>query len=324
MKYFVTGATGFLGGAVVRELLSNGHRVNVVVRDPGGAAGLKELGAQVFRGDVTDKNSMLSPMKGMDGIFHIAGWYKIGTRDKTDGERVNVQGTRNVLELMRELDIPKGVYTSTLAVNSDTHGKLVDESYRFSGKHLSEYDRTKAAAHDLAQQMISVGLRLVIVMPGIIYGPGDTSNLRINIIDYLKRKLPALPSRTAYSWGYVDDVAHGHLLAMEKGKLGESYIIAGETHTLAEAFDLAKKVTGIPAPLKLPVSLIKGMSDLMSMVDNVIPVPETYTAEGLRVIAGVTYIGDNSKARRELGYSPRPFSEGWTETLRHEMLMLGI
>jgi nucleoside-diphosphate-sugar epimerase len=324
MKYFVTGATGFLGGVVVRELLSRGHQVNAVVRDPGRAAELKKLGTQVFRGDVTDKSSMLTPMQGMDGIFHIAGWYKIGTRDKTDGEKVNIQGTRNVLELMRELDIPKGVYTSTLAVNSDTHGKLVDESYRFSGKHLSEYDRTKAAAHDLAQKMIAVGLRLVIVMPGIIYGPGDTSNLRINIIDYLKRKLPALPARTAYSWGYVDDIAHGHLLAMEKGKLGESYIIAGETHTLAEAFNLAKKVTGIPVPMKLPVSLVKGMSALMSIVDKITPVPETYTAEGLRVIAGVTYTGDNSKARRELGYSPRPFSEGWAETFRHEMLMLGI
>lgn len=225
---------------------------------------------------------------------------------------------------MRELDVPKGVYTSTLAINSDTHGKIVDEFYHFVGQHLSEYDRSKASAHELARHMISDGLPLVIMMPGIIYGPGDTSNLRVNIVDYLKRKLPGIPAQTAYSWGYVEDIAQGHLLAMEKGKIGESYIIAGETHTLGEAFNLAKDITGIPAPLELPVNLVKGLSFIMSILEKIAPVPDTYTAEGLRVIAGVTYTGDNRKARQALGYSPRKFSEGWAETLRHEMSLLGI
>jgi nucleoside-diphosphate-sugar epimerase len=111
---------------------------------------------------------------------------------------------------------------------------------------------------------------------------------------------------------------------MEKGKLGQCYIIAGETHTLAEVFKLAKEITGIPAPLELPVSLVKGMSAMMSIIEKIIPVPETYTSEGLRVIAGVTYTGDNDKARIELGYSPRPFKIGWAETLHHEMSLLGI
>jgi nucleoside-diphosphate-sugar epimerase len=201
MKYFVTGATGFVGNVVVRQLLSYGHQINAFVRKPERAAELQKLGAQIFQGDVIDKKSMRAPMQGMDGIFHIAGWYKIGTRDKSDGEKINVQGTRNVLELMRDLEIPKGVYTSTLAINSDTYGKLADEAYRFSGQHLSEYDRTKAAAHEIALQMIADGLPLVIVMPGIIYGPSDTSNLRITIVNYLKKRLPAIPARTAYSWG---------------------------------------------------------------------------------------------------------------------------
>jgi nucleoside-diphosphate-sugar epimerase len=324
MKYFVTGSTGFVGNVVVRQLISKGHQVNIIVRNPDKALELKKMGARIFQGDVTDKASMREPMRGMDGIFHIAGWYKIGTRDKSDGEKVNITGTVNVLELMKELDIPKGVYTSTLAVNSDTHGKLVDETYRFSGKHLSEYDRSKAKAHDLAQKMMATGLRLVIVMPGIIYGPGDTSTLRINILDYLKRKLPGIPARTAYSWGHVEDIAMGHLLAMEKGKIGESYIISGGTHTLYDAFKLAKTITGIPVPLKLPVNLVKGMVVVMSAVEKIIPLPETYTSEGLRIIAGVTYIGDNGKARRELGYTPRPFEKGWSETLRYEMSELGI
>jgi nucleoside-diphosphate-sugar epimerase len=215
-------------------------------------------------------------MKGMDGVFHIAGWYKIGTRDKKDGEKVNVSGTRNVLELMKELDIPEGVYTSTLAINSVTQGKLVDEDYHFSGRHLSEYDRTKAAARDLAKQMIAKNLPLVIVMPGVIYGPGDSSNLRINIINYLRRRLPMIPERTAYSWGFVDDIAHAHLLAMEKGKLGNSYIIAGEKQTVSSVFTLAKEITGIPAPIILSASLVKGMSIGMGILEKVLPVPETY------------------------------------------------
>src|SRR4030065_2272207 len=107
---------------------------------------------------------MRAAMQAVDGVYHVAGWYKIGTRDKSDGEKVNVQATRNVLELMKELRIPIGVYTSTLAVNSDTHGQLVDESYHFTGKHISEYDRTKALAHDIAGHFISEGLPLIIVM----------------------------------------------------------------------------------------------------------------------------------------------------------------
>src|SRR5574341_388676 len=168
MKYFLTGATGFLGNALAQQLRAAGHEVHASIRNPKKANDLQSLGVKLFTGDVTNKESMRAAMTGVDGVFHVAGWYKIGTRDKSDGEKVNVQGTRKVLELMQELRIPKGVYTSTLAVNSDTHGRLADESYHFSGKHLSEYDRTKAAAHEIAKDFIAKGLPLVIVMPGLI------------------------------------------------------------------------------------------------------------------------------------------------------------
>ena len=160
MKYFLTGATGFLGGVLARQLREAGHDVNAVIRDPQKASELQSLGVNLFRGDVTDKESMRGAMQGTDGVFHVAGWYKIGVRDKSQGERVNLQGTRNVLELMKELRIRKGVYTSTLAINSDTHGELKTENYHFSGKYLTEYDRTKAAAHEVAEQFIAGGLPL--------------------------------------------------------------------------------------------------------------------------------------------------------------------
>lgn len=322
MKYFVTGATGFVGGVLAKKLREQNHEVHASVRNPEKAKELQNIGVKLFKGDVTDKESMREAMQGVDGVYHVAGWYKIGVRDKSDGEKVNIGGTRNVLELMQELGIPKGVYTSTCAINSDTHGRVVDESYHFSGKHLSEYDRIKAAAHGLAKEFIARGLPLVIVMPGLIYGPGDTSTLRENIIDFLKGKLPALPDQAGNCWAHVDDIVQGHILGMEKGKIGESYIISGERYTFPEAFKLASQITGKPAPKTIPHQIFRVMSVLVKPLDGMMP--PTYTSEGLRVIAGVTYMGDNSKARRELGYNPRPFREGWGETLRHEMKLLSM
>ncbi len=324
MNYFVTGATGFVGGRVARQLVQDGHQVVVVVRNPAKAKDLADLGITLHTGDVTDKVSMRAPMTGVDGVFHIAAWYKVGVRDKSDGVKVNIEGTRNVLELMKELNIPKGVYTSTLGVNEDTRGQLVDETYRYTGPHLSEYTRTKAEAHHVADQFIAEGLPLVIVMPGLMYGPGDTSSLRVTLIQYLQRQLPMVPQRTAFCWAHVDDAARAHILAMEKGRPGETYIIAGPKHTFVEGLQVAQEITGIPAPRAAPAEMFKLMAAMMGVVEKVLPVPEAYTGEGLRGIAGVTYIGDNAKARRELGYNPRPLKEGLAETLQHEMKLLGM
>lgn len=326
MKYFVTGATGFVGGRVVRQLVEAGHEVVVVVRSPQKAKDLADLGIAVHQGDVTDKESMRGPMTGVDGVYHIAGWYKVGVKDKSEGEKINVQGTRNVLELMRELGTPKGVYTSSLAVFSDTGGRLVDENFRYNGPHLSEYDRTKWAAHyEVADPLIEAGLPLVIVQPGLIYGPGDTSSVRTTFIQYLQRKLPMVPEKTAFCWAHVDDIARGHILAMEKGHPGENYIIAGPKHTFVEALHLAEEITGIPAPhMRVSPGMMKAVAGVMGLVEKIVPLPEAYTYEGLRIIAGVTYLGDNSKAKRELGYQPRPLKEGLTETLQHEMKLLGL
>jgi nucleoside-diphosphate-sugar epimerase len=321
MKYFLTGATGFLGGVLARQLRERGHEVHAVIRSPEKASELKSLGVTLFKGDVTASESMREAMHGVDGIFHVAGWYKIGAKDKSQGEKVNVQGTRNVLELMQELRIPKGVYTSTLAINSDTHGELKNESYHYTGRHLSEYDRTKADGHEIARGFIAKGLPLVIVMPGGIYGPGDTSALRRTLINFLQGQLPVLPSKAGITWAHVEDIAHGHILAMEKGVPGETYIIAGEPATYQQAFQLASHITGKSAPPTIPYQILKLMSYLVKPFDALMP--EIYTSEALRVIAGTTYWGDNSKAKRFLGYNPRPLTEGLESTLKHEMSLLG-
>ena len=323
MRYFVTGATGFVGGRVARQLRAAGHDVVAVVRNPSKAQDLVALGVQVAPGDVTEKDTLRDPMRGVDGVFHIAGWYKVGTRDPREGERINVLGTQNVLDVMAELGIARGVYTSTLAVNSDTHGREVDETYRFTGTHLTVYDRTKAEAHHIAERFIARGLPLVIVQPGLIYGPGDTSSVRRTLIQYLQRRLPLLPTGTAFSWAHIDDIASGHLAAMERGRPSENYFICGPTHTLIAALEVAREITGVPLPaLRAGPGLLKANSALMGLVERFISVPETYTREGLRVLAGVTYIGSNAKACRELGFDPRLIRVGFAETLRHEMQLL--
>lgn len=324
MQYFLTGATGFLGGALARQLVGDGHRVRALVRRPEQARDLEALGVELAAGDVTDLESMRDPMRGVDGVFHVAGWYKIGLRDRTPAERVNVGGTTNVLRLMHELGVPKGVYTSTLAVNSDTRGRVVDETFRFAGRHLSAYDQSKADAHRIANREIAEGLPLVIVQPGLIYGPGDTSGVRTTFRQFLARKLPAIPRGTAFAWAHVDDVARGHILAMERGVPGRSYFLAGPVHTLVEAMDLAAEITGLPAPrLKLSPRLVRGASHLVKPIDWLVPLPSAYTPEGLRVIGGVTYIGSHARARHELGWNPRSLRAGLTETLLHEVALMG-
>jgi nucleoside-diphosphate-sugar epimerase len=173
--------------------------------------------------------------------------------------------------------------------------------------------------------MIEAGLPLVIVQPGLNCGPGDTSATRATFIQYLKGELPLVPLRTAFCWAHVDDTVEGHVLTMDRGRVGESYIIAGPVHTLLEALELAERITGRRLPrLRAGPGAMRALAALVSVIEKVVPMPETMASETLRVTAGATYLGNNDKARRELGFSPRPLEVGLSETLLHEMRLLGI
>jgi nucleoside-diphosphate-sugar epimerase len=322
----MTGATGFIGGHLARQLRAAGHDVVATVRSRARAGELAELGVELHEGDVTDKESMRAAMAGVDGAFHVAGWYRVGARDTAPADAVNVRGTRNVLELVRELGIPKAVYTSTIAVFGDTKGRVVDEGFRHDGPHLSAYDRTKWRAHyEIAEPMIRAGLPLMIVQPGLVYGPGDRSSVHDTLVRYVQGNLPAVPGGSACCWAHVDDTARAHVLAMEKGRLGQSYVVGGPVHTLVEALRIAERITGVPAPrVVVPPGVLRGASALVGLLERWVhlKVPDTYTSEGLRVTAGTTYTATDDKARRELGFAPRPLEEGLRETLLHEMRQL--
>ena len=320
MKYFLTGGTGFIGGHLARQLLDDGHDVVALARTPSDADDLATAGATVVEGDITDRSTLWDPMEGVDGVFHVAGWYDVGVTDPTPGERINVEGTRNVLDVMAELDVPKGVYTSTLAVNSDTGGQVVDEDYRYAGPHLTAYDRTKWEAHyEVAEPMVEAGLPLVTVMPGLVYGPGDSSVFGDALRDFLRGDLPMIPREVAYSPGHVEDIARAHVLAMEQGTPGESYVVGGEPVTLVELFDVIADVAGRKPPRAVSPVLFRTLAPVAALLERVATLPKDYRTESLRVLAGVTYLGDNSKAQAELGLEHRPLREGLEETVRHEM-----
>jgi nucleoside-diphosphate-sugar epimerase len=158
-----------------------------------------------------------------------------------------------------------------------------------------------------------------------VYGPGDTSTVRTTLVQYLRQQLRLLPRRTAFCWGHVDDIAHGHILAMTNGASGRAYFLAGPACTLIDAIDLAQDITGIAAPkLRVSPAVLKSAAAVMRVVEKIVTVPDDYSSEALTTIAGTTYLGTNERARRELGWTPRPLREGLAATLRHEMTLLGM
>lgn len=315
MRYAVTGATGFVGGELARQLVADDHHVVALVRSPGKAAELTARGVELVPGDLDDADALDRLLEGADGLFHVAGWYKVGERDSSPGRRVNVEGTRNVLESARRAGTAKVVHTSTLAVNSDTAGRVVDETYHYSGRHLSTYDRTKAEAHALATEFAAQGVPVVIVMPGGIYGPGDTSQVG-ELLEQVVAGRRAVAPRGAgeLTWAHVSDIARGHILAMERGVVGEAYMLAGDRATLADLLQRAARIAGTRGPVLVPAGAIRLGEKVMTQVTRVVPVPALYHPESLRS-ALASYLGTRQKAERELGWHSRPLDEGLAETI---------
>ena len=315
MRYAITGATGFVGGALASQLRKAGHDVVALVRDRSRAGRLEALGVEFVEGDLDDAAALDRLCAGADGLFHVAGWYKLGQRDPSPGEKVNVEGTRNALAAAQRAGVPRVVYTSTLAVNSDTEEQVVDETYRFTGEHLSDYDRTKAEAHDIALDFVDQGLDVVIVQPGLVYGPGDTAQTGELIAQVARGKRPLAPKGGGVCWAHVDDVADGHVRAMERGRTGESYFLAGPARD-ARRGAAARRGPGRhqgPDRAAHPDGRRHGRAD--GALGKVVPVPPDFAAETMR--AGLaTYYGTAAKAEQELDWHARPLEQGLRETVR--------
>jgi nucleoside-diphosphate-sugar epimerase len=318
MRYFVTGATGFIGGHLVLKLIARGDQVTCLVRNPDKATSLAQQGVTLVKGDVSDRAVMREAMRGVDGVFHLAALYKLGIEFKDQMVAANVEGTRNTLEAALEAGAPKIVYTSTVGVFGNTHGKIVDETYHVEMQSLaSEYERTKWAAHyEVAVPLQQKGAPIVNVQPGGVTGPDDTSPLNMVYDLYLNRMPVMMGPHAGVTVAHVDDIVAGHILAMEKGRNGESYILAGPSLTYKQMMEMWQTLCGVPAPrLWLPGWTASLSAQIVGGLEKVFKLKTALSSEALTTQADYTFYATADKAKRELGWQPRPVEQTFKEVL---------
>ncbi len=308
MRALVTGGTGFLGSALIRELTASGYWVTALVRTFERAQRLPH-GVRAIPADITRPDSFRQALKGMDVVFHLAAVTKVGIRpkDRPRVYRINVEGTRHVLELAAEAGVPRLIHVSTIAVYGDTRGQCVTESYHPNGLIFeSEAQRTKYAAHyTVAVPLQRRGAPLLIACPGALYGPGSLAPLHRLLRLQARGRLPfMLGPDNARSWTHVDDAARGLRLLAEAGRPGETYNLCGPAHTFREFFAASAYAAGVNAPLLwLPSSLARTLARLLER-----PLP--HLAEQFRTLSGVTYLASSAKAQSELGWQARALEAG--------------
>jgi dihydroflavonol-4-reductase len=319
VKVFVTGGTGFIGGEVARLLRARGDDVACLVRTPEKAGKLSELGCELVAGDLSDAEALRKGMEGCDGLVHAAAMYEVGIPAKQHPAmyEANVRGSEVVLEAARDAGVGKIVYVSTVGTFGNTHGKVVDENYQHPGKEFtSYYEETKLEGQRVAERMMAEGLPAVIVQPGGVYGPGDESQVADLLKEFFAGRLFLLPfPDLGICLTHVEDIATGILLALDKGKAGETYVISGPATRMREAIDTIAAVSGRKAPKRaMPTALMKALTPIGPLVGKMIGQPSNLR-ELISSADGVTFWASYEKASRELGYSPRGMEQGMRDTL---------
>jgi len=319
-KVFVTGSTGFIGSALVEKLLGRGFGVRALKRN---APATPRPNLEYITGDITDKESLRNGMTGCDYVFHLAAYAKNWASDPKIYTQVNIEGTRNVFAVAKEQNVQRIIWTSTIMTLGfpPTGGVGNEKMPRPSERFLTEYERTKTNMEREAAEWINKGLPLVIVNPTRVFGPGVQSeaNSVTKLIDQYRRGLfPILLNRgrNIGNYGFIDDIVEGHLLAMERGKIGERYILGGENVSLKELFQTVDKIDGKKRfQLKifwLVPMLVALYLELQAKCFGIYPL---ITPGWLR-----TFLLDaafsTEKAEQELGYRVTPFEESVRQTCR--------
>lgn len=322
MKVFVTGGTGFIGGEVVRQLRARGDDVVCLVRNPAKGGKVAELGCSLVAGDLADERVIREGMAGCDAVIHAAAVYEVGipAREREAMRDANVGGTERVLGAALAARIPKVVYVSTVGVFGNTDGKIVDESYEHPAQSFTScYEETKWEAHQVAKRLIGEGLPCVIMQPGGVYGPGDTSSIAVMLNEFLKGRMVAIPfPDLGICLTHVEDIAAGILLGLDKGRPGEAYVISGPATTVREAIGVVADVTGKKAPKRaLPTGLMKALTPVGPLVGKMMGQPPNLR-ELISSADGVTFWASYDKAKGELGYEPRGLQDGLRAMLEAE------
>jgi nucleoside-diphosphate-sugar epimerase len=323
VKVFVTGGTGFIGGEVVRQLRDRGDEVVGLARDPKKGEKLTAMGCELVTADLSDGEAIRSGLEGCDAAIHAAAMYEVGipASQRPAMYEANVTGTERVLRAALDAKTPKVIHVSTCGVFGNTHRQVVDETYEHPGKEFtSYYEETKLESHRIAKRMIEEdGLAAIIVQPGGVYGPGDTSQVADLLDQFLAGRLPLIPfPELGVCLTHVEDVGGGILLALDKGEVGETYVLSGPVTTMRDAIEVVAGLTGRKAPKHaMPVPLLKALTPVGPLVGKLMGQPPNLR-EMITSADGVTFWASHEKASRELGYAPRGMEEGLRQTLEAE------
>ena len=313
MKCFVTGATGFLGSHVAQQLQARGAELRLLVRATSRMENIADLAGERVVGDLRDVDSLRKGMTGCEFVFHVAADYRLWARDRNELYASNVEGTRNVLQAARDSGVRRVIYTSSVAtMGFGNNGRLTDENSPVSlGNMIGDYKRSKFMAEQLVIEAGRGGQNIVMVNPSTPVGERDikpTPSGQI-IVDFLRQRFPVYVD-TGLNLVDVVACAEGHLMAMEKARPAERYILGGENLTLKQILDKLGAITGLPSPtVKLPyaVALASGVVDTM-VTGKLLKREPRANLDAVRMARKKMFV-TSTKAERELGWCSRPVEE---------------
>ena len=319
MKALVTGATGFVGAAVARALLGAQWRVRVLARRSSDRRNLKSLDVEVSEGDLADLDSLQRAAQGCEGLFHVAADYRLGARDPAELYRANVEGTRNILSAAQRSGVQRIVYTSSVAtIGIPADGTPGDEQSANSLENMiGHYKRSKYQAEEVVREAARDGLSVVIVSPSTPVGPGDVkpTPTGLLVLDAAAGRMPAYVD-TGLNIVHVDDVAAGQLVAYERGKAGERYILGGQDMSLREILEMIALLAGRSPPrVRLPYGVVLPLAYLAEGFARLSGRSGRITLEGVRMSRKKMFFS-SAKAVRELGYRWRPPVQAFEDAIR--------
>jgi dihydroflavonol-4-reductase len=320
-EVFLTGATGFIGRRLVKELLARGDRVRCLVRNTSRARDLEKLGAQIIQGDISEDIALDHGLAGVQLAYHVAGIYDIGLVDKATMERVNVDGTRAFLRFAEHHRVPRIVYVSTAYVLEPAEagvGAGDSDEVRLGGPWVTLYQRTKGRAHQLAHEAQARGVPVIIACPANVYGPGDEGPNGRFIRDLLQRRVPGLVNDPAwFSYVHVDDVVKGLIACGDTGAIGATYVLSGEAASVTDFAERVCKLAGVPLPpLTLPVPLARLSAHVVDLIARPLRMRTSLSVEGVNAITHHRWAHSHARATRELNYQPRSLAEGLPLTVK--------
>ena len=319
IKVLVTGATGFIGGNLARQLVRQGYHVRALVRKGGNLKALEGVDLETVQGDLLDRPSLERALDGCEALFHVAALYTFWSRDPQLIYRTNVQGTENILAAAKTKGIPKIVYTSSESVVGIDQGCTTgNEAMQNRVDHIpSDYKKSKFKAEQLVREKCRQGMPVVIVNPTTPIGAYDVKPTPTGkiVVDYLKGKMFACVN-TGLNVVDVEDVANGHILALEKGRIGERYLLGNRNLTLREIMAILEKMTGVKAPrFDIPIWAALGAGYADELIEGkILRRPPRIPVSAVKASQHFRHF-DCSKAVLELGLPQTPIEQSFAKSV---------